>query len=215
MIGRAKHFSSNNDGASAAEFALVLPIMLLFLFGIIDVGRLMWTWNQAEKATQMGVRYAVVTTMIPPGLASHSFSVNGGLIQGAVIPRSSFGGAICELENKSLATSALSCKCMTGETCPDLGKPTNTTTAPFSNIVTRMKAIYPTIAKNNVVVEYGYSGLGYAGDPFGPDVAPLITVSLRNITFTPILLQVFGGSITLPDFRASLTMEDGAGSASN
>ena len=45
---------------------MVLPLLLLFIFGIIDVGRLMWTWNRAEKATQMGARFAVVTDMVPP-----------------------------------------------------------------------------------------------------------------------------------------------------
>lgn len=78
-----------------------------------------------------------------------------------------------------------------------------------------MSVIYPTIKKNNVVVEYGYSGLGYAGDPFASDVTPLVTIRIRNMTFRPILLQLFGGTFALPDFRASLTMEDGAGTASN
>jgi Flp pilus assembly pilin Flp len=215
MTSYFNRFKADNSGGPAAEFALVLPIMILFLFGIIDVGRLMWTWNQAEKATQMGVRYAVVTNMVPPGLSDYSFSIDGGLLQGAPIPKSSFGGAQCQLASATDPNSALSCTCFTGETCPPLGTPTNDAAAPFPNIVNRMNAIYPSIAKNNVVVEYAYSGLGYAGDPFGPDVAPLVTVRLRNMTFTPILLQVFGGSITLPDFRASLTLEDGVGSTSN
>ena len=47
-------------GASAAEFSLVLPLLILLLFGIIDAGRLLWEVNRAEKATQMGARYAIV-----------------------------------------------------------------------------------------------------------------------------------------------------------
>jgi len=65
---RLSHLVRETRGGSAAEFALVLPLLLIFLFGIIDVGRLMWTWNRAEKATQMGVRYAVVTDPVPEGL---------------------------------------------------------------------------------------------------------------------------------------------------
>ena len=42
----------NRSGASAAEFALVLPILLILLLGIIDAGRWLWTYNRAEKATQ-------------------------------------------------------------------------------------------------------------------------------------------------------------------
>ena len=199
-------------GATAAEFAMVLPVVILFLLGTIDVGRLMWTWNKAEKATQFGARYAVVTNVIPSGLTSYSFAVSGGIPQGDPIPQSSFGGAHCELASATNPSSALSCTCNTGGTCPTLG---TADTSAFSNIVNRMQLIEPSIAANNVVVEYNYSGLGYAGDPNGINIAPLVTVKLRNMAFTPLVFQAFGASITLPDFRASLTLEDGAGSTSN
>ncbi len=52
---------------------MVLPLLILFLFGIIDVGRYMWTLNQVEKATQMGARMAVVTNMVPGGLAAQNY----------------------------------------------------------------------------------------------------------------------------------------------
>lgn len=208
MIRKIRKFCQSEGGGPAAEFALVLPILVLFLFGIIDVGRLMWTWNRAEKATQMGVRYAVVADIVPAGLASYSFSETGGLIQGAVVPESSFGGASCS----SATVGVVTCACNTGATCPPLGTPN---VAAFQNIVKRMGLFLPELNDTRVVIDYGYSGLGYAGDPFGVDVAPLVTVKIRNMTFTPILLQVFGGKITLPDFSASLTLEDGAGSVSN
>ena len=104
--------ASDERGGPAAEFALVLPLLIIFLFGIIDVGRLMWTWNRAEKATQMGARYAVVADMVPAGLATYSFSVSGGLVQGAAIPESSFGGATCV----SPSTGVVNCTCNTGAT---------------------------------------------------------------------------------------------------
>ena len=65
MRAGSRHFLRNRRGAVGAEFALVVPLAALVLSGIIDAGRLMWTWNRAEKATQMGVRYAVTTDMIP------------------------------------------------------------------------------------------------------------------------------------------------------
>lgn len=208
MSKTLKQFCRTDDGGPAAEFALVLPLLIIFLFGIIDVGRLMWTWNQAEKATQMGVRYAVVADVVPSGLASYSFSETGGLIQGAVVPESSFGGALCS----SATAGVVTCACKTGATCPPLG---TANVAAFQNIVRRMSLFLPGLNDTRVVVDYGYSGLGYAGDPIGVDVAPLVTVSIRNMTFTPLLLQLFGGSVALPDFRASLTMEDGTGAVSN
>ena len=59
MKGLLSRLKNAELGATAAEFAMVLPIVILFLLGTIDVGRLMWTWNKAEKATQFGARYAV------------------------------------------------------------------------------------------------------------------------------------------------------------
>lgn len=197
--------------SSAAEFALVLPLLLIFLFGIIDVGRLMWTWNRAEKATQMGVRYAVATNMIPNGLAAYSFVVSGGLSQGALIPETSFGGASCAID-----AGAVKCDCNTGKTCPsplitDTTQGHADALAAFDDVVACMHKYMPEIEASKVNVAYDYSGLGYAGDPNGPDVSPLVRVSLKDLTFQPITLALFNGSITLPSFSAALTMEDGVG----
>ena len=41
------------------EFALVLPILLLLIFGIIEYGRLFYAWIIIENAARSGVRYAV------------------------------------------------------------------------------------------------------------------------------------------------------------
>ena len=45
---RLRSFARDERATSAAEFALVLPVMLFFLLGIIDVGRFMWYVSQAE-----------------------------------------------------------------------------------------------------------------------------------------------------------------------
>lgn len=208
MTGVVARFVRARHGATAAEFSLVLPVLIAFLLGIVDAGRLMWTWNRAEKATQVGVRYAVVTEVIPRGLADYSFSVSGGILQGEPIPKTSFGGASCS----SPSTGVVTCACYTGQNCPPLGI---ASVADFQSITARMQRFMPDVTDSNVVVDYGYSGLGYAGDPNGTDVAPLVTVRLRDMTFTPLLFQFFGSTIALPDFRASLTLEDGAGTVSN
>lgn len=47
-------------GATAVEFALVMMIFLTFLLGILDLARMLWTWNAANEATRWGARVAVV-----------------------------------------------------------------------------------------------------------------------------------------------------------
>ena len=203
MCSILRQIRSCNRGATAAEFALVLPLALLFLFGIIDVGRLMWTLNSAEKATQMGARSAVVSTFVPGGIAATNYGTTLG--QGAKILTSSFGAALC-----SKPASTVTCKCITTP-CPPL-TPINADI--FDAIISRMRRVAPAISPDDVEIVYANSGLGYAGDPNGADVAPLVTVRAVGIDFTPLLFQFFGASFSLPTVSASLTMEDGDGPVS-
>ena len=59
------------------------------------------------------------------------------------------------------------------------------------------------------------SGIGFAGDPHKPEVAPIVTVRIVGAQYNPITLSPFGGSVDLPDFSYSLTLEDGEGTASS
>jgi hypothetical protein len=195
--------------ALGAEFALVLPLLLLFLFGIIDAGRFMWEYNRAEKATQMGVRYAVVTDPALAGLSTYSFAVSGGVLAGTSVPTSS--GAGTEWFDMATCTNT-SCTCTGGSGfCGGTGL--NSTA--FTNVVARMAAMYPPIQASNVQIEYKNAGIGFAGNPDGPDVSPLVTVKLRSLSFHPITCMVFGCAIAMPDFRATLTLEDASDNGFN
>ena len=194
--------AKNRRASVGAEFALVLPVFILFVLGVVDVGRMMWTWNRAEKAAQMGVRYAAVTEMAAGGLAAYNF-FDEGIARGSPIPQSSFGGATCTVEG---------CSCNDGATCPDVG---DLSTAAFNSTVARMQAIMPEIQPANVTIEYSYSGLGYSGDPYGPDINPLITVRLKDVMYRPALGYVFGVELKLPSFASTLSMEDGRYAISN
>jgi Flp pilus assembly protein TadG len=47
-------------GATIVEFALGLILFFMFLFGITDFARMLFTWSAANEATRAGARYAVV-----------------------------------------------------------------------------------------------------------------------------------------------------------
>lgn len=55
-----KRGHSGSRGATAVEFALVAPIFLLFVLGIIDLGRLFFVKNLMQYATEQTARYAMV-----------------------------------------------------------------------------------------------------------------------------------------------------------
>jgi hypothetical protein len=191
-------------GAAGAEFALVVPLLLIFIFSIIDGGRFLWEVNQAEKATQAGVRLAAVTDIIPGGFVGYSYvgqTVDGvTLTQGDRIPATALGSASC---------TRTACTC--SGNCPPVG---TINSIAFDRIVTRMRAMYPRIAANNVLVEYSGSGLGFAGDPNGMDVVPIVSVRLTGLQFSPVTTLSFG-TVNLPGIRSSLTAEDSAGVQSN
>lgn len=47
-------------GTVAIEFALLLPALLLFILGIADVGRLIWTQTTLDRAVEAAARCAVI-----------------------------------------------------------------------------------------------------------------------------------------------------------
>jgi len=54
-----KFFKSKNKSAAQAmaEFALVLPILLLVVYGLLEVGRLLFIWASVNTASRQAVRY--------------------------------------------------------------------------------------------------------------------------------------------------------------
>lgn len=185
-----KGFWRDQRGASAAEFTMVVVVFLILVFGAIDFGRALWEWNQATKATQYGVRMAIVNNMVAEGLQTFD-----GL--------PSAGGNGDPVPIAAISPNPVTCN---SSGCNGYG-PLDTTT--FNAIVSRMKEVYIQIEDVNVVIEYRHIGLGFAGNPFGPDIVPAVTVKLRNMTFqftTPGLAGL--ADFSMPDFATTLTGED-------
>ena len=197
----------DRTASSAAEFGLVMPLLILFLFGIIDGGRYLWEVNKAEKATQAGARVAIVTDVLDSGLSGQNYvgQIVGGvaLTQGDVIPAAALGELRCTNSG---------CSCSVG-TCPAVVAPGNYSVR-FNRVVERMQFMKPDVEATNVRISYRGSGLGFAGDPNGMEIAPLVTVELFNVQFRPLVL--FNAvAFNLPAFRTTLTAEDSSGSESN
>lgn len=214
MIGLSA-FARNERGASAAEFALVLPAALLLFLGTIDVGRYFWALNQLEKAVQAGTRYAVATDVVPTGLNAEDYS-NFACSDGTVV---SPGDQICREALGTITCTAGSggaaCSCdSTNGACP--ADSTSADPDAFQAIVNRMRVINKSVNNGNVRIRYSGSGIGFAGDPNKDEsgaplsqIAPIVTVEVISFRFRSISL--LGAGITLPGFRYSQTLEDGDG----
>ena len=56
-------FWRRSDGAALVEFALVLPLLLTVVMGIVDFGRALFTLNNLTSAVREGARFAAVQSL--------------------------------------------------------------------------------------------------------------------------------------------------------
>lgn len=212
-MNRLKSFGKSERGGAAAEFALVVPAVLLLFFGVIDGGRYLWAVNRMEKAVQMGTRTAVVTNVVADDLNTADYvdfecpvyDSDGALIDVDLIK---VGDPICKD-----AVSTVVCM-KSGQTVTCGGDAGNAQA--FDRIVARMRVVDPSIRDDEVAIAYSGSGIGYAGDPSEDDdgnaladAAPIVTVSVDRAQLRALFL--LGGRIPLPGFSYSQTLEDGDG----
>ncbi|MFN6936472.1 MAG: TadE/TadG family type IV pilus assembly protein [Tsuneonella sp.] len=200
-------------GASAAEFALVLPAALLLFFGIIDGGRYLWSVNRLEKAVQMGTRTAVVTSIVASSLNTANYIGFACPVYNAAgtatgTEQLAAGDAICKEAVPTLVCTkpAGGVTCGGGAVNPDA----------FDRILARMRVVDPSLRDDEVSITYSGSGIGYAGDPsldeeLQPlaDAAPVVTVAINRAQMRALFL--LGGRIPLPGISYSQTLEDGDG----
>jgi Flp pilus assembly protein TadG len=213
MIVTFRQILRSTSASTVAEFGLVLPILLVMLFAVIDAGRFMYEYNQAEKATQVGARVAVVTSVLSNQLRDETYvgkTVGGKTIgAGDRIPAGALG---------SLKCTSVACSCETSPCPANVGV---VNSAAFNVLLARMQQMFPRIAATNVEIRYRGSGFGYASNGSGgtaeaPEISPLVTVTLTGIDFQPLYYPVFKRlTIPMPSFSTTLSAEDVSGAFSN
>jgi Flp pilus assembly protein TadG len=57
---------TSQSGAAIVEFAIAAVVFFSLLLGIMDFGRMLFTWNAAAEATRWGARIAVVCDKLTP-----------------------------------------------------------------------------------------------------------------------------------------------------
>ena len=81
MITQLKKLVKSKRGQSIVEFALVMPIYVLILMGIIEFGRVWMTMNVLSSAAREGARIAAVTG---PDVSRVKTAVNNTLSAGNI-----------------------------------------------------------------------------------------------------------------------------------
>ena len=61
MVSQTAHFFRNRCGQSIVEFALILPILLLLVFGVFEGGRVFYAQLMVTEAAREGARAVAVT----------------------------------------------------------------------------------------------------------------------------------------------------------
>ena len=67
MRDRRRRLGATERGAAVVEFAILLPIFLLIIGGIVDAGRMFFRQIELANAAREGARYAVVDTSASTG----------------------------------------------------------------------------------------------------------------------------------------------------
>ena len=199
---RAKRSLLRDDsGTTLVEFAIVMPIFLLLLFGLIDFGRMGFEYVMANKAVQLATRVAVTRPPACPGVAT--VNARGTVPNGTVPP---IFGTNCR-------AGATICAAPATVTCA--GSASDTTAAEVWASVSPLMPTGSSVA--NLRFSYAYTReLGFLGGPY----VPMVTVQITNLNFqfiTPLdaLAALAGsansglpGSLPFPALSVTLPAED-------
>ena len=52
---------TKNKAQAMVEFAIALPVLLMLLYGLLEVGRLLFTYSSVVNATRQAARYGSTT----------------------------------------------------------------------------------------------------------------------------------------------------------
>lgn len=183
----ANRFRRDQDGAALTEFLLILPILVFSVFSVVDMGMLMWKWNQASKATQAGARYAVTHAIVATGVNDFGNPEDTANV-GRSCTNPDGSQAMSGGETPAALCPASDSTCTSGG-CDGSFIPASVNSAAFTGIVEAVQQWLPTATADNVVVTYSTIGLGFIGRPGGSPVA--VTVSLRCAAVDLIWLDAF------------------------
>lgn len=217
--------TNGQRGATILEFTVLFPLLVLLTLGLIDLGFLMLTAAEANRATQVGARFAVANPPVAQGVNNPIVGTSGAEPGDPCIdPRNGTSTNACVIPPEyTCSVSAVSgvttrvCKSAAGKTLPF-------STEWFGKLRDEMAKQFLSrkLDERSIVIKYKPLELGYVGHS---DTPMQVTVSLRCLSqplifvggFLRFALPPVSGecaglrdpiSMPLPEFSTSLLGED-------
>ena len=216
-----RKLAGDRGGSISVENAIVFGLLIVLTVSLIEFSLALWQWNTAEKATELGVRYAVQSNPVATAFLNYDAISGGGFDPGDPITTTgsmppftvSCTGGACFCSG--LGCGAFSAGLINGAAVADFDP------IAFDAIITRMDGVLrgSDLNASNVTIVYSHVGVGFAGRP-GLDIVPAVTVKLTGVTFDFMILSfirplLFYGSVQptssgfpMPPFTATLSGED-------
>lgn len=201
-LSQLRAFWREEAGAVLVELAFVLGIFLLMVFGMIDFGRLGFSYVLAEKATETAVRMSVVRPAICPDVPR----VVRRTLLGTLDPGTRNGTRCSEAANVCAAPATVSCT----------GSADQPQTAEIWGQIAPLLPVNAT--PQNLRFSYSYDA---ALNRVGARYVPVVTVDIVDLEYRFISpLGAFsalaggtgsgdlGASFSFPSMSASLPSED-------
>lgn len=207
-------FRRDEAGATLIEFTVLLPIVISVFFGSVDFLYMMYQWNAAAKAVEVGARIAAVSDPVASGLngLSDEAILNGSAVGGpmpsfTITCNGSTETCTCSGTCVGMATNSYSSAAMNRLV---FGRGSNACGDAKSYYATGMCDVLSSIGVSNVLVIYRqpqFGGLGYSGRPGSP--LPTITVALQNMDCQFFFLSyLLGTRCSMPAMTTTITAED-------
>jgi Flp pilus assembly protein TadG len=77
--------SASDSGAVAVEFAIVLPVFLILLFFVLDIGRYLIVQLALNNAAQLGARYVAISTDASTVVSQVDYAVGDSIVRLALL----------------------------------------------------------------------------------------------------------------------------------
>jgi len=189
MEGRKSGFFSAQSGVALTEALIVMPIMVLAVAVCVEFTHVVYQWNAAAKAMQLGVRKLIVSDPITTDFQA-VFAFDPAL-GGQLIPANAAVKSVC---------GPAGANCVAGE----LDRLVNGAGTMWPGL----KAYYPSIESDDIRVTYELSGLGYQGRPTGPVVTVRLDFLPNDISLLALGSLLGFADFIFPPFTVTATSED-------